>query len=400
MTNRLSLARQNLDKTTVTAPVIETSETPEPLPSTTTRPFTTTPQPTTTTISTTTVSLVPFSYDEVSPPPPTAAEAAIIKALEEAVKIEHQRREDERIAASREKERIRSRRHSPISKPSKMKIPRCACGTVRPKFTKSIIPGLSSMRDQMISRFSNKRCRCLTMAQRRRLEELLEMRAEHRRKALAFGKCQAETVNRTTRDSFGDMEDAGMDQELVSEIPKKNQLPQSGRSKWFNFGRRTGGWGNGEWGRIGGQNNANTGGMWGRALPALGVSLFGNRAGTNTPPRSDSMPDLSMSGLNAQLLNLQRTPSATDLTRTNPTSASRTSSTATLVDVTPDSPSVLPSRSGRLLSRTASQEVASLTGTLPAAPAAAMTRARNDLYMPMSFFRPINPARGTSRPFM
>ena len=110
------------------------------------------------------------------------------------------------------------------------------------------------------------------------------------------------------------------------------------------------------------------------------MSIFGNRAGTNTPPRSDFMPDLSMSGLNARLLNLRRTPPATDLNRTNPTSAARTPSTATLVDVIPDSPSVLPSGSGGLFSRTASQDMASLTGTLPAAPSAALTRARNDLY--------------------
>ena len=132
----------------------------------------------------------------------------------------------------------------------------------------------------------------------------------------------------------------------------KMQLPRAGRSRWNFFNRRPGGggWGTGGWRNIGGQDNANTGGLWGRALPALGTSLFGNRAGTNTPQRSDSMPDLSLSGLNARLLNLRRTPSATDLTRTNPTLASRTSSMATLVDVTPNSPSILPSGSGGLLS--------------------------------------------------
>ena len=137
--------------------------------------------------------------------------------------------------------------------------------------------------------------------------------------------------------------------------------------------------------------------MWGRALPAFGMSIFRNRSGTNTPPRSDSMPDLSMSGLNARLLNLRRTPSATDLTRTNLTSASRTPSTATLVDITANSASVMPSGEGGLLSRTASQEVASLTRMLPAALLAALTWARNDLYAPISSFRPINPAGGTSR---
>ena len=186
----------------------------------------------------------------------------------------------------------------------------------------------------------------------------------------------------------------------LNEDSNQEQLPRSGRSKGgfgFNFGRRTGGWGTGNWRILGRQNNANTGGLWGRALPALGTSLFGNRGGTNMPPRSDSMPDLSLSGLNARLLNLRRTPSATDLTRTNPTSASRTSSTATLVDVTPNSPSVLPSGSTGRLSRTASQEVASLTGTLPALPPSALSGAPNDLYMRMASFRPINPARDSAR---
>ena len=216
------------------------------------------------------------------------------------------------------------------------------------------------------------------------------------RKSLAYKECLKETVERTRRHSSDDLEEDDLAPKLKSETPNK-QLPHPGRSKWFNFGGRTGGWGTGGWGRIGRQNNANTGGLWGRALPALGTSLFGNRAGTNTPPRSDSMPDLLLSGLNARLLNLRRTPSATDLTRTNPTSAGRTQSTATLVDVTPNSPSILPSGSGGLLSRTASQEVASLTGTIPAAPASALTRTRNDLYMPMSSFRPINLAGGASR---
>ena len=67
------------------------------------------------------------------------------------------------------------------------------------------------------------------------------------------------------------------------------------------------------------------------------------------------------------------------------------------MDVTPNSPSVLPSGSNGRLSRTASQEVASLTGTLPASPPSALTGAPNDLYMRMASFRPINPARDSSR---
>ena len=241
-------------------------------------------------------------------------------------------------------------------------------------------------------------CHCLHPQLHRDLERCFGREPELLREGLIRRRCTDE-VTRCRRLSE---EDTDKPNDLTAKTSEKDsgrmQLPRSGRSRWgFNFGRRSGGWGTGGWRNIGGQNNANTGGLWGRALPALGTSLFGNRGGTNTPPRSDSMPDLSLSGLNARLLNLRRTPSATDLTRTNPTSASRTSSTATLVDVTPNSPSVLPSGSNGLLSRTASQEVASLTGTLPASPASALIRAPNDLYMRMSSFRPINPARDSSR---
>ena len=238
-------------------------------------------------------------------------------------------------------------------------------------------------------------CHCLHPQQERDLERRFGRESELLREGLILRKC-AEEIVRRRRLSEEDIEEPTD----LAEDSKQEQLPRSGRSKGgfgFNFGRRTGGWGNGNWRILGRQNNANTGGLWGRALPALGTSLFGNRGGSNTPPRSDSMPDLSLSGLNARLLNLRRTPSATDLTRTNPTSASRTSSTATLVDVTPNSPSVLPSGSTGRLSRTASQEVASLTGTLPASPPSALSGAPNDLYMRMASFRPINPARDSAR---
>ena len=265
-----------------------------------------------------------------------------------------------------------------IENPKRFKVPRCSC--VSSNSTSSKQP-----------------CHCLSPAQHRRLEEIFGRRAERLRKTLAYKKCIEETMSRTRRHSLEDDEKVVLDQDQENGTPIKKQLPRSGRSKWYNFGRGTGGWGTGGWGRISGQNNANTGGLWGLALPTLGTLLFGNWAGTNTPPRSDSMPDLSLSGLNARLLNLRRTPSATDLTRTNPTSAIWTQSTGTLVDVSPNSPSVLPSATGGLLSRTASQEVASLTGTVPVAPASALTRTRNDLYMPMSAFRPINLAGGASR---
>ena len=108
MTNRLSLARQTLNTTTTAAPVNE-AKTTTPRSSTTTRIYYHNAPITTTTLSTTTISLTPYSYETVSLPPPTAAEAAIIKVLEEAVKIEHQRRERKRIEARRQQEQGRTR---------------------------------------------------------------------------------------------------------------------------------------------------------------------------------------------------------------------------------------------------------------------------------------------------
>ena len=148
MTNRLSLARQTLDMTTTAAPVNEARIT-TPRSSTTPRTTTTTPQTTTTTMSTTTISLVPYSYDEVSLQPPTAAEAAIIKVLEEAVKIEHQRRERERIATRRELEQQRSRRHawdsaSFLDTRLPYHPPRCTCGLPLHKAGRSRFSGLQN----------------------------------------------------------------------------------------------------------------------------------------------------------------------------------------------------------------------------------------------------------------
>ena len=273
--------------------------------------------------------------------------------------------------------------------PKRVQVPRCFCTVGNTTLSNFTVTN---------STLVNSSCHCLTTTQHRRFEKDLGRRVEHLHRSLIWRECAKKAVERTRRHSVEEDEDGQLGQDDDTRTPYPKQRSRSGRSRWgFNFGRRPGGWGTGGWRNIGGQNNANTGGLWGRALPALGTSLFGNRGGTNTPPRIDSMPDLSLSGLNARLLNLRRTPSATDLTRTNPTSASRTSSTATLVDVTPNSPSVLPSGSGGILSRTASQEVASLTGTMPASPASTLTRAPNNLYMRMSSFRPINPARDSSR---
>ena len=395
--------------------------------------------------------------------------------LEEAVKIEHQRRERERVAARQESQQQRPRRHAQDSASfwSTRIAPRCPCGpwttTGRNKFPWSDIgrvyarfPGIGCLcksgyrhrqrKEELLEKLNETRqaspfekcpnlftmakdqiripkripvqrcfcpnaqstsvnstntnsttsyssCYCLTPAQHKRLEEDLGSRVKRLHWYQLWKKCADKELERTRRHSLEEAEEDK--QEDADEIRESElgKLPRSGRSKGgfgFNFGRR-GGWFNGNWRQFGQRNNANTGGTWGRALPVLGTSLFGNRGGTSTPPRSDSLPDLSLSGLNARLLNLRRTPSATDLTRTNPTSASRTSSTATLVDVTPNSPSVLPSGSTGQLSRTASQEVDSLTGTLPASPPSALSGAPNDLYMRMASFRPINPARDSTR---
>ena len=156
MTNRLSLARQNLTMTTAAAPVIEATQEMTRLPSTTARPTTTTPQTTTTTVPTTTISLTPFSYDEVSLPPPTAAQAAIIKVLEEAIKIEHQRREQKRIEACQQQEQRRTRRHSPNKGSFRIEIPRCACGLFPRRGIFSMFP-----RGRIYSWRSHRPCRCM-----------------------------------------------------------------------------------------------------------------------------------------------------------------------------------------------------------------------------------------------
>ena len=165
MSNRLSMARPDyLLPTTVTPPSLRTN------PPTTLPPTTTTLQITTT--STTTIRLTPYSYDEVSLPPPTAEEAALIKVLEEAVKIEHERREENRNKAHRQQDQIQSRHHSPHSEsPKKIKIPRCSCGRVGYTFGGSRVPGFSRSRGRIYNRFSNAQCRCRSEVENKRLEQ-------------------------------------------------------------------------------------------------------------------------------------------------------------------------------------------------------------------------------------
>ena len=99
------------------------------------------------------------------------------------------------------------------------------------------------------------------------------------------------------RDSLNENEaDDGEEATMNQETNQMMQLPRSRRgSRGFNFGGTRGGWRNINWGNLGGRNNCNSnnGGLWNRCLLGVGFSLFGNRAGTSTPPRSDSLPDLS-----------------------------------------------------------------------------------------------------------
>ena len=242
MTNKVSLARHGYEKqTTVAPPAIKTPGLPEQLPTTTSRPVIMTPQPVRTTTPVATTSLTPFSYDEVSLPPNNAAERALIKVLEEAVRIEHERRQN----------KIRSCRHSPSFRSFKIpNIPRCSCGPSRPRYPTNcwtgILPGLSSARDGMISRFPTFCCGCLTTASHRYLEELFKKMANRPNKVTTVEDYLARRVNRTRRDSLDDLEDSGLEEVSASETKTTNQLPRSGRTKWLgNFGCRTGGWGTG-----------------------------------------------------------------------------------------------------------------------------------------------------------
>ena len=127
LTNRLLLARQTLNTTTSIAPTVEAYST-TPSPTTTIQTTTELPQ-TTSTMSTTTVKLIPYSEETGPFPPLSITQAALVKVLEEAVKIEHQRREREKVAARQELQQQRPRRHvqDPASFRSTGIAPRCPC---------------------------------------------------------------------------------------------------------------------------------------------------------------------------------------------------------------------------------------------------------------------------------
>ena len=356
MINKLSLAHHGPEVSAILPPVNVTTEAPKDLPSTTEAPTTTTmPQMTSTTFKTSTIHPAQTNVSQVNMDIvflPTAAEMAYTKMLEEIVKSE--RLEEDNLT--------RTHHHSSARLPMMRPRPRCSC-----------------------------------MAQHHCRSHLSHPKApEFARWFPGMAKYWKGMVSRNRCDSLDQDESDSIETMTSPAATSVMQLPRSGRGyRGFGFGGCRGGWGGINWGNLGGRNNGNgnTGGFWNRGLPGAGFFLFGNRAGTSTPPRSNSLPDLSTGGLSARLLNLRRSPSAVDLTRPNLAVSSRTPSTATLVDITPNLPSVLPSGNvGSALTRTASQEVASLTGTLPAAPSAALTRTRNELYMPMSSFRPIDPA--------
>ncbi len=293
VTNKLSLAHHGSEDSTILPPFREMTDAPGHLLSTTQpQPNTTTLPTSTTTFRTSTnlldkTNLSPVYYNDVSLPPPTAAEMALIKVLEEAVKIEQ----------LQEKNRSRTCRHLPAFRSRRLPRPRCSCHL--PPYRHSISAHPKA--------------------------------PEWTRQFPGIAKFWEGMVSRKWRDSL-DEEDLTDNQEVaaIPDTTETKKLPRSGRNKGFGgFGGRRGTWGNWNWGNFGGRNNANNGGFWNRGLPGLGMSLFENRAGSSTPPSSDSLPDLSMGGLSARLLNLRWSPSAVDLTRTNPTSASRTPSMAT-----------------------------------------------------------------------
>ena len=82
------------------------------------------------------------------------------------------------------------------------------------------------------------------------------------RRVLAWEECAKKETERSRRHSVED-EDSILDQGGEIRTPDMKQLPRSGRSNWFKFGRGIGGWGNGGWRNIARRNNANTGGRWG-----------------------------------------------------------------------------------------------------------------------------------------
>ena len=155
-----------MNETTTAAPAFEAKPT-IPQPFTTVKSTTTT---TTTTLSTTTVKLIPYSYEEVSLPPPTAAEAAIIKVLEEAIKIEHQHREWKRIEAHQQQEQGRTRRHSPNEGSFRIEIPRCVCGLHPRRGIFSMFPS----RGVLKTCGRHRPCRCMPQEHHRRLVQRVQ----------------------------------------------------------------------------------------------------------------------------------------------------------------------------------------------------------------------------------
>ena len=183
---------------------------PHPLSKTqpTQQPFTTTTSTatTTTTMSTTTIKLSPYEYETGPLPPPNTAQAAIIKVLEEAVKIEHQRRERERIAARQQMEQQRPRRHAliPASFRSTRIVSRCPCGSPWPGRTS--FPGIKigqwNLRSPRIGCFCGSGYR-----HRQRKEELLE-EIERNSPNVTFRKVSKSLPDNHGRDSDSE-EDTG-----------------------------------------------------------------------------------------------------------------------------------------------------------------------------------------------
>ena len=111
-------------------------------------------------------------------------------------------------------------------------------------------------------------CHCLHPQQHRDLERRFGRESELLREGLILQRCTDEITRRRRLSEEDTDKPIDLPERPSKENSSRMQLPRSGRSRWgFNFGRRSGGWGTGGWRNIGGQNNANTGGLWGRALP-------------------------------------------------------------------------------------------------------------------------------------
>ena len=192
MTNRLSLARQTLNKTAPTAPSTEAYKTTPP-PTTTIQTTTELPQ-TTSTMSTTTVKLIPYSEETGPFPPLSVTQAALIKVLEEAVRIEHQRREREKVAARQELQMQRPRRHvqEPAASFRRMVAsPRCPCG-ISWHGTRFLGINIGPWKRP---RFH---CPCKSKSGKRQQQDELPTKSNNTRQASPFGKCP--TLHTATKD--------------------------------------------------------------------------------------------------------------------------------------------------------------------------------------------------------